>query len=62
MRTYKFNELTKRQVDTARRFGEKYGMTVSQAAKYLDYLFALERGEISKEKFQEVTGVKVEAN
>ena len=62
MKTYKWNDLSKRQQDMARNVAEKSGqqVTASQAAKYLDYIFALRRGEMGKAQFEKETGIKAE--
>lgn len=57
LRTLKPNALTRNQAQAAKRFSEQHGdMTVSQCAKYLNYIFALKRGEITPDKFREATG------
>ncbi len=62
MKTYKWNDLSKRQQDMARNVAEKSGqqVTASQAAKYLDYIFALRRGEMGAAQFEKETGIKAE--
>jgi len=52
----KFNKATKKQVDAARKFGERLGISVSQAVKYLDECFKASRGEITPAEFKEKTG------
>lgn len=57
LRTLKYADLTRNQAQAAKRFSEQHGdMTVSQCAKYLEYIFALKRGEITPDKFREATG------
>lgn len=57
LRTLKYADLTRNQAQAAKRFSEQHGdMTVSQCAKYLEYIFALKRGEITPTKFREATG------
>lgn len=57
LRTLKPNALTRNQAQAAKRFSEQHGdMTVSQCAKYLNYIFALKRGEITLEQFKQQTG------
>ena len=62
MKTYKWNDLSKRQQDMARNVAEKSGqqVTASQAAKYLDYIFALRRGGLGAAQFEKETGIKAE--
>lgn len=62
MKTYKWNDLSKRQQEMARNIAEKSGQQVSasQAAKYLDYIFALKRNEISAESFTKTTGISAD--
>lgn len=55
--TLRFNSLSKKQVDVARRLASEYDTTVSQAAKHLNRLFAFRRGEISREELKELTGI-----
>jgi hypothetical protein len=59
VKTYKWDQLSKKQQDTARRIAEQTGqqVTASQAAKYLDYIFAVKRGEISAVEFTKQTGI-----
>lgn len=57
-RTYRWNELSNAQVKAARRFSDQLNLSVSQAAKYLSYCFACERGEITREEFHKATGHK----
>ena len=59
MKTYKWNDLSKRQQDMARRIAEKSGqkVTASQAAKYLDYIFAVQRGQMTAAQFTKETGI-----
>lgn len=57
LRTLKYADLTRNQAQAAKRFSEQHGdMTVSQCAKYLNYIFALKRGEITPDKFRDATG------
>jgi hypothetical protein len=56
MRTKRWNDLTPRQKDAARRFAERFGMTTSQAAKWLDWCFAYRRGEMTALEFVAETG------
>ncbi len=57
LRTLKYADLTRNQAQAAKRFSEQHGnMTVSQSAKYLNYIFALKRGEITLESFKQSTG------
>lgn len=55
--TLKPNELSHAEVQNAKRFSEQHGsMTVSQCCKYLQYIFALKRGQIDLERFKRATG------
>jgi hypothetical protein len=57
METRKWNRLTDNQVRAAKKFNAKYSsISVSQCGKWLDWLFAYERGEITKEDFESQTG------
>ena len=57
MRKLRFNELSPAQARAAKRFAEKHPeMSVSQAAKYLQYIFAYCNGELTAEQFKEKTG------
>lgn len=57
LQTLKPANLTPNQAQAAARFSAQHGnMTVSQAAKWLNYIFALKRGEITLERFQQATG------
>jgi type VI secretion system secreted protein VgrG len=54
--TRRWDRLTASQQQAARRFADRYGLTPSQAAKYLDWCFALSRGEITPAQFKAETG------
>lgn len=57
MRTFKWQNLTTKQQNAARRFSEAEGApTTSQCAKYLDYIFAYKNGELSAVEFKTQTG------
>lgn len=57
MKQYKWNDLTVKQKNAARMFSEAHGnMTVSQCAKYLDYIFAFTKGGLTAESFKAKTG------
>lgn len=57
LQTLKPTELTRNQAQAAKSFSALHGnMTVSQCAKYLNYIFALKRGEITLEQFKQSTG------
>lgn len=56
MKQFKWHELTVRQKNAARMFSEVHGsMTVSQCAKYLNYIFAYTNNRITAEQFKAQT-------
>lgn len=57
LQTLKPANLTPKQAQAAARFSAQHGaMTVSQAAKWLNYIFALKKREITLEQFVQATG------
>lgn len=57
METRKWNRLSTNQIRAAKMFNNKYpSITVSQCGKWLDWLFAYENGQITKEEFKKETG------
>ncbi len=55
----KFHKASNSQSQAAKRFSEEFGISVSQCMKYLDECFAFERGDITKEEFEETTGHEI---
>lgn len=57
METRKWERLTNNQITAAKRFHSKYpSISVSQCGKWLDWLFAYEKGELSDIEFESQTG------
>lgn len=57
MKQLRYNDLTPAQAKAAKSFAEEHPtMSVSQCAKYLQYIFAYKRDEITAEQFKKETG------
>lgn len=54
-----WQQMTKRQQDAARKLSFQYRVSTSQAAKFLDELFAHQRGEMTAEALVKVMGSQV---
>lgn len=57
--TRRWDRLTASQKQASLWFAGRYGLAVSQAVKYLDWCFALSRGEITPAQFKAETGHRV---